>query len=117
VIWNAATAQPEMPAMVWQCQRGEAEIALLRPPDKSRMAAARILRPSRHDALRHLGGCAVEACGLGGIWVTLDVEMTVGRGVDLGGLFEVTLYSAPATTMASYRRPPAGQGVRGPFGC
>ena len=30
VIWNPATGVPALPAMVWQCRRGEAEIARLR---------------------------------------------------------------------------------------
>jgi glycerol kinase len=33
VIWDAATGQPAIPAMVWQCRRGEAEIEHLKSPE------------------------------------------------------------------------------------
>ncbi|GLR67763.1 glycerol kinase [Acidocella aquatica] len=33
VIWDPATGKPALPAMVWQCRRGEAEIAHLMRPE------------------------------------------------------------------------------------
>ncbi|MCB5944064.1 glycerol kinase [Acidocella sp. KAb 2-4] len=41
VIWDPTTAKPVMPAMVWQCRRGEAEIAPLRRPETAALIAAR----------------------------------------------------------------------------
>lgn len=41
VIWDPATGQPVMPAMVWQCRRGEAEILPLRRPEIIALVTAR----------------------------------------------------------------------------
>lgn len=41
VIWDPATSEPVMPAMVWQCRRGDAEIAPLRRPETAAVVMAR----------------------------------------------------------------------------
>ena len=41
VIWDPATGQTVMPAMVWQCRRGEEEISPLRRPEVKALVTAR----------------------------------------------------------------------------
>jgi glycerol kinase len=41
VIWDRASGQPVMPAMVWQCRRGQDEIEPLRVPEKLALIRAR----------------------------------------------------------------------------